>query len=94
MLWYIDTNKINGSVWQLVVGWTTVKWGKGERDSGVVKCMESVLCNAHFGRHRSLALQLRLIPVKSLLSAILQIIASMVFWKTMLAEGMLSVSSS
>jgi hypothetical protein len=49
-----------------------------------VECGESVLCNAHFGRHRSFALKLRLIPVKGLLSAILQVIAGMVFWKTML----------
>jgi len=51
---------------------------------GEVECGESVLCNAHFGRHRSFALKLRLISVKGLLSAILQVIAGMVFWKTML----------
>lgn len=69
--------------------------GGGKGREMMVKCVESVLRNAHFGRHRSLALQLRLIPVKSLLSAILQVIASMVFWKTMLGwKRVTSVTNS
>ena len=44
-----------------------------------VEGSEGALCNTHFGRHRSLALQLGLVPFKGLLSAILQIVTGVVF---------------
>jgi hypothetical protein len=56
----------------------------GRRGKGGKECM-ALRCS-HLGSHGPLALQLCLIPVKGLLSTILQIIAVVVFRKAVLYE--------
>lgn len=73
---------INNNIAKVII--TLIPRGNGRRDGKDEATRRS--CCRHLGSYSPLALKFRLVPLKGLLSTVLELVAVVVLWQTVLGE--------